>query len=176
MFYKYLAKAILVTACGFSGVSAAQDWINVGPIESRDMSAFVDYQVQSSVPNGDVWGDGPAQGPESYQHEANPIWVNINRTNLTESDQVFVQIISYERSCYRGFCGSAQHIVERDLEFAENGRFTGQMQPLTLSYQLNDGYAVSSLQSYRTELVVWINGELYKGDDGRNLRFPMPVQ
>lgn len=167
----------LVFALAFSTVSAssasAQDWTNIGPIVSGDMSAFIDYQVQYSVPSGDVWQGQQPQGPASYKYEAAPLWVNVLSPELSPNDHVFVQIISFERSCYRGDCTNLQQIVERDLTFAETGRFTGQMSPLNLSYQLNDGYALSKRQSYQQELVVWINGVLYKDPQDHNLRFIM---
>lgn len=164
---------VFAYSIGFTGSALAQDWKNIGPIVSGDMHAFVDYQVQYSVPPGDVWNGGEPQGPASYQYDANPLWVNVVRRGLSAHDKVFVQIISYERSCYRGECQNVQVIVERDLAYAESGRFTGQMQPLNLAYQMNNGYALSNRQPYQQELVVWINGVLYKDPQGRNLRFNM---
>lgn len=140
----------------------AANWINVGPIRSGDVTAFVDYQLKSSVPAGDVWHGGTPQGPSSYNNEADPLWVNIQRANLGPSDRVFVQIITYGKYCYRGDCGDKQQISERHLQYAQLGRFSGQMQPVTLGYQLNDGYALSNFQPSRYELVIWINGALYK--------------
>jgi hypothetical protein len=176
MFSLRSTLAIAFLGLTFSTGIFANEWMNVGPIQSGDMRAFIDYQVKFSVPAGDVWNGRPPQGPASYQYDTSPLWVNVLRENLSATDRVFVQIISYERGCYRGDCSNLQQrISERDLDFAEYGRFTGQMQPVNLSYQLNDGYALSHRRPYRYELVVWINGSLYKDPSGRNLQFNMPV-
>jgi hypothetical protein len=143
------------------------EWRHVGPLQSDDVQALVDYQVRSSTPDGD---GGFTDGPASYHDEAAPLWVNIRRADLAPGDRVFVQLISYERSCYRGDCSTSQVLDQRDLEFAERGRFTGELAPLTLGYQLNDGYAITSRVQNAAELVIWINGRLYKGADGRNLQ------
>ncbi len=86
---------------------------------------------------------------------------------------MFVQVISYERDCYRGECSNTQVINQRDLEFAEGGRFSGKLAPLTLAYQLNDGYAITTKSQYAAALVIWISGSVYKGADGRNLQLTM---
>ena len=164
---------LAVALVSIAGIANAEGWKNVGPIVSGDIRAFVDYQIQSSIPAGDIWNGGPANGPASYQYDANPLWVNVLRSGLSANDRAFVQVISYEQSCYRGECSDVQRIVERDLTYAESGRFTGQMQRVTLDYQLNDGYALSSRRPFQQELVVWINGALYKDASGHNLRFVM---
>lgn len=157
--------------------ATSASWINLKPITSGDMTAQVDYQVKRSVPAGDVWGDATPLGPVSYRIEAAPLWVNIHRVGLTSGDKVFVQIIAYGESCYRGSCVATQDIVSQDLDFSEEGRFSGQLSDLTLDYQLNDGYALTRKKSVRHELVVWINGELYKDPHtGNNLQIDMQAE
>lgn len=176
MILKKLAHMIFgftVSSLMLSQVSQGSDWKNVGPIASGDMEAFVDYQVQSSIPARDIWHGSMPMGPSSYKNEAKPLWVNVLKKGLSKADRVHVQIINYQQRCYRGECSNMQQISERDLYFAESGRFTGELSPLTLSYQLNDGYALTRYQAYAQELVVWINGNLYKGLDGHNLRLNM---
>lgn len=166
-----LAIAVAPSASNLAMAQSSQgEWLHVGPLQSNDVQALVDYQVRSSTPAAD---SGYTDGPISYQDEAAPLWVNIRRADLNAGDHVFVQLISYVRSCYRGDCSNHQVLLQRDLEFAEAGRFTGELAPLTLAYQLNDGYAITSRIQYAAELVIWINGRLYKGADGRNLRLAM---
>lgn len=164
----------LVVAIHLGAATAvAEEWKNVGPISSGEMQAFVSYQVQTSIPDGDIWHGGTPMGPASYRNEAVPLWVNILAPALNASDRVFVQIISFEHTCYDGLCNETESISERSLEFASSGRFTGEMRPLTLAYQLNDGAAISKIEQYACDIVVWINGKLYKGLDGNNLHFSM---
>ena len=182
--FSTLFMALGVMSCGMNANKSelkdehSDEWRNIGPIVSDDMKAFVDYKISKSVPDGDICSQIPNAdvcygGPVSYQKSTEPIWVNIHQSDLSPNDKVFVQIISYERSCYRGDCVNVQSISERDLDFAETGRFTGQMKPLTLDYYLNDSYAVSTKKSYKQEIVVWINGRLYKDSAGHNLRLNM---
>jgi hypothetical protein len=165
-----LFATLVVAPC-----AQAEDWKNIGPITSGEMSAFVDFQVTHTVPSGDIWAGRTPQGPTSFEYTASPLWVNIRRDGLSSLDHVFVQIISYETSCYRGQCHDTQTLVERNLEFAESGRFTGEMNSLLLDYQLNNGYALSRRSAHRQELVVWINGHVYQGPHGENLRFSMTL-
>jgi hypothetical protein len=145
-------------------------WKNIGPILSDDVAAFVDFQIEKTNPGVNAWRGGPA----SYQYSAKPLWVNVHRNDLSPNDKVFVQIISYEQRCYRGECFTgSQTIVERNLDFANAGHFTGELGSLTLDYQLNDGYAMSSKTSQRQELVIWINDRVYKDPQGHNLQFNM---
>lgn len=172
MFFGKLVRLVLVVST-LGSVAQAGEWRDIGPIQSGDVNAFVSYQVTTTVPAGDIWNGGAPMGPESYKEDASPLWVNVRRPNLSVGDHVFVQIISYLRQCYRGDCFNTQSISQRDLEYAENGRFTGQMQSVELTFQLNDGYALSNRKVYATELVIWINGVLYKDAAGHNLRFDM---
>jgi hypothetical protein len=171
----FLFLSLLATSA-VTAQAESQSWKNIGPIQSGDVSAYVDYQVSFSVPPGDVSGGGVPHGPSSYRYSANPLWINIHREGLSAEDNVFVQLISYEKSCYRGACRDTQALVERNLEFAEPGRFTGEMNDLLLSSQFNDGYAISSRSSNRQELVVWINGRLYQDPRGGNLQLNMPLR
>jgi len=155
--------------------ASESQWFNIGPIKSDDMKAFVDYQIESTVPGRDEWKGKAPQGPSSFETLANPIWVNIHRNGLSASDKVFVQLITYGRSCFRGDCANIERISKRYLDFAESGRFTGRMHPVTLDFQLNDSYALSTFRPFKYEIVVWINDKLYKGYDNRNLRLPLPV-
>lgn len=142
-------------------------WKNIGPILSEDVSATIDFQVERDY-------QARPSGPASFKYTAKPLWVNVHRTGLSSQDHVFVQIISYETNCYRGNCyAGAQSIVERNLDFADAGHFTGEMGNLVLDSQINDGYALSSKTSQRQELVIWINGRLYKDPQGRNLQLNM---
>lgn len=170
-----LATSFAISAASsFATMASAQsgqsEWRHAGPLLSGDVQALIDYQVHSSIPEGD---GGFTDGPISYHDEAAPLWVNVHRADLKLGDHVFVQVISYERDCYRGDCSDTQVLNQRDLDFAEGGRFTGELAPLTLGYQLNDGYAITSKIQYAAELVIWINGSLYKGADGRNLQLTM---
>jgi hypothetical protein len=166
-----LSFAIAVSA---SARANASEWINIGPIVSGDVRAFVDYQVEHSVPPGDIWQGQPPQGPASFRIAANPLWVNVLRSGLSRSDHVLIQLISYDYSCYRGECSNVQRISETAMAYAEAGRFTVQLPALTLNYQLNDGYALTRRRAVRHELVIWINGVLYKDTNGRNLSLTMP--
>ena len=167
-----VTAALSLTPFGsMATAEGASRWLHVGPVVSGDVQAFIDYQMRSSVPAGD---GGFSDGPLSFQDEAAPLWINIHRDDLKASDHVFVQLVSYVRDCYRGDCSTSQVLDQKDLNFAEAGRFTGELAPLTLSYELNDGYALTSKAQYAAELVIWINGALYKGADGRNLQLEMP--
>ena len=57
---------------------------------------------------------------------------------------------------------------EADLKFAETDCFTRQLPDVELVFQHNDGYAVSKRDAVGYDLVIWINGRIYKSADGRN--------
>lgn len=167
---KVTVSLTIFAASTLATIASAQngddEWRHSEPLLSSDVQALLDYQVRWSTPVG---AGGFSDGPASFHRKAAPLWINILRADLKPDDHVFVQLISYERSCYRGECTNTQVLNQRDLDFAEDGRFTGELAPVTLRYQLNDGYAITSKTQYAAELVIWINGSLYKGADGRNL-------
>lgn len=170
--FSFLAKASLLVTASLVVLSTqgfSSDWMNVGPIKSGDVSAYVDYQIENETILNDVWQGGPAQGPESFHIKAKPIWVNILRDSLRADDRVFVQIIQYAKKSYRFDGQNVQKIIEMDLEYAEQGRFTGNLGVLTLDYQFNDGYALSRYEPTKHEIVIWVNGVLYKDSNGQNL-------
>jgi len=170
---KFVCLSIVLLAIYSGVVAQAEEWKSSGPVASGDMTALVDYQVKRSIPAGDVWKGRTPQGPSSFESLADPLWVNVRRDGLSTGDRVFVQIISYEQYCNRGQCYEQQKIVEKDLQFAEPGRFSVQMEPLRLNYQLNDGYALTRATPHSHDIVVWINGRLYKDAQGRNLQIKM---
>lgn len=165
-----MASLVVFSSNGFSS-----DLVNVGPIKSGDVSAYVDFQIEDEAIQNDVWQGGPAQGPESFHVKAKPIWVNILRENLGANDKVFVQIIQYAKRSYRTNGQNVQNIIEMDLQYAEQGRFTGNLGTLTLGYQFNDGYALSRYEPTKHEIVIWVNGTLYKNSQGNNLELSLKI-
>jgi hypothetical protein len=167
---KKFLLATVVILCGTQSFAEGSGWNHIGPLYTNGVTAFVDFQLQSETLPGGLQ-DG---GPSSFQVTAAPLWINVQRPGLSASDRVHIVLINYVQSRYRGEYGaSTQEVYEQDLVFSENGHFTGQVDrsPL-ISYQYNDGYAVSSRET-KQELAIWINGTLYKDPSGQNFQFDM---
>lgn len=85
---------------------------------------------------------------------AKNLWVNIIDTDLTSNDQVRIIFLNKEYSSYRNPGEFYLQTIELDLEFAENGRFTGPLGSLTI---YSSGYGGTF--HYAQEIAIVINGE-----------------
>jgi hypothetical protein len=164
---KMILWGLLVAGNPFGAVSAFADqshWYHVRPLESGPISTLIDFQIQSWPLEGDVWGGGPASGPTSYETQALPVWVNVRGGNLEPNDRVRVMIISYQKHIQKGsdWNYSGQQIDEVDLAYIEPGHFAAQAKPILIDYQFNDGNSLNRRHAVRQEVIVWVNGQIYK--------------
>lgn len=153
-------------------------WYHVMPLQSGPVSVLIDFQVEKGIPAEDYWTNHPdetIEGPKSYYFKANPIWINVRRADLQPSDKVHVMLINYTDDCYRCDCFymTSQKIFEGDMDYIEPGHFSKMSSdPIIIDYWSTDGYGNRTQKALWQEVVVWINGQIYKDlNSGRNLGF-----
>lgn len=173
----YKAHATAPSCAAILSGLTEDKWSHVPALRSAENAILIDYQTQHSVPANGLTG---IQGPSSYQVHAKPVWVNFRNPNLRSADRVHVMVINYSQSFYRGEkMALNSENYEFDLQFAEDGRFTGAIPTkengILIAYQKNDGYAVSR-EEVRQEIVVWVNGNIVKDPiSGNNFGLRMDV-
>ncbi len=181
MMMNLFRKSLWIQAVGISFCTtiARADhggWHHLPPFRVGDVSIHLDFKVSSETP---IAAASSVTGPmsRSFQHQSPALWINVKKPGLTARDIVHVMLINYSQTVHKGQPGPVtQEIRELDLEPAEEGRFTGnfaQEHPLIFAFQVFDGQQLTRRHHWQ-ELVVWINGEVYKDPvTGKNFRFDL---
>lgn len=156
--------SLLTFSLFLSPLAAADqsEWRHAPTLHTQNFSVQVDYQIHHERGN-DPWGASDPQGPTSYNQTLTPIWANLYMNGLNRNDEVKVMLISYMTSWSRGqYTGKVQDVAQAELEFIENGYFSGELPELLTNKQVNDGNTLYQQRAIHQEIVIWVNGTIYK--------------
>lgn len=117
----------------------------------------------------------PSSSYRNITLKSSPLFISIQKNALSARDRVHYMLIQYQQACFRGICHDAQSIEEGDLVFAFPGQFEGYSHfPITLYSQVGQGSDQQIFRSARQEIVIWINGQIFKDTrSGHNLSFDL---
>ncbi len=136
------------------------EWCHLNLFANDDVEISYDYQVKDT------------SDEDSFDLSATPGWINVRRGDFGPHLDAAAVLVVREwdtecgNECRDNFSREVEtHVVE--LEF-EHGRFTGEIPALKIRHHDNNSNGGGTDGLF--ELAVVVDGDWYKGFDGRNLR------
>ncbi len=117
----------------------------------------------------------PGRSYSNISLKSSPLLISTQNSWLGARDHVHFMLIQYQQACLKGICRDAQAIEEGDLRFARPGQFEGYTAfPMILYSSIDNGPEQRIFRSVRQEIVIWINGQIFKDTrSNRNLSFDL---